>query len=425
MTSFSIRNFGCRVNQAEAFAWAEEFRRHGLGVGDAWEQSDYVLVNSCTLTGRADRDVKRFIHKVARRNPKARLIVTGCLAERAGGDLRQMPGVWMVVGNAEKGDLARKLIESTETHEGAAEADPYRARAQVKVQDGCDLHCSFCVIPSVRGKSVSVCPEEILARVGDLAARGYREIILAGIHLSSYGFDLEPPSSLLDLVRRIEAIEDLGRVRLSSLDPRLLDDALIEQITASPRICPHFHLSLQSGSDRVLGMMGRGSGRKNYERILENLRRLAPDAALGADIITGFPGESDDDFGETRDFLMRAPLDYFHVFPYSPRGGTGAARMAPVGEKIKMERAALLRELSGEKNLDFRRKFIGRELEAVVIGKKGRETEVLTGNYIRVRVSDCPAARREIVKVRITAAGLKKTTGFASSGPTGTIGRER
>ena len=422
MTSFSIRNFGCRVNQAEAFAWAEEFRKHGLAVGDAWEQSDYVLVNSCTLTGRADRDVKRFIHKVVRRNPKARLIVTGCLAQRAGRELGEMPGVWMVAGNAEKGDLAGKLIESSGAPGGGTNVAPYRARAQVKVQDGCDFHCSYCVIPSVRGKSVSVRPEEVLARVGDLSARGYREIVLAGIHLSSYGFDLEPRSSLLDLLRRIEAIEDLGRVRLSSLDPRLLDEALIEHIAASPLICPHFHLSLQSGSDRVLGMMGRGAGRRNYEKILEGLRRRSPDAALGADIIAGFPGESDEDFERTRDFLGRAPLDYFHVFPYSPRQGTGAARMGPVGEKTKMERAAVLRELSGEKNLDFRRRFVGRELEAVVIAKKGREAEVMTGNAIRVQVSDCPAARREIVKVRITAATLQGTTGQALLEPTDTIG---
>lgn len=417
MTSFSIRNFGCRVNQAEAFTWAEEFQRHGLEVGDAWEQSDYVLVNSCTLTRRADRDVKRFIHKVARRNPKARLIVTGCLAERTGPKLGEMPGIWMVVGNAEKIDLAKKLIERTGAHEETTTAAPYRARAQVKVQDGCDFHCSYCVIPSVRGKSVSVPPEDVLARVGGLAARGYREIILAGIHLSSYGFDLEPRSSLLDLVRRIEEIEDLGRFRLSSLDPRFLDGVFVEHITASPWICPHFHLSLQSGSDRVLGMMGRGPGRGNYEKILENLRRRSPDAALGADIIAGFPGETEVDFHETHDFLRRAPLDYFHVFPYSPREGTGAARMKQVCEKTKMERAVVLRELSAEKNLDFRRQFVGRELEGIVIMKKGREAEVLTENYIRVRISDCPASRREAVKVRITAVSPQRTTGFVPLKP--------
>jgi threonylcarbamoyladenosine tRNA methylthiotransferase MtaB len=179
---------------------------------------------------------------------------------------------------------------------------------------------------------------------------------------------------------------------------------------------------LQSGSDRVLERMGRGAARRNYEKILEGLRRRSPEAALGADIIVGFPGECDEDFERTRDFLSRSPLDYFHVFPYSPREGTEAARMVPVGEKIKMERAAVLRKLSGKKNLDFRRRFVGRELEAVVIAKKGREAELLTGNYIRVRVPDCPAARRETVKVGITAVSLQGTTGQASLELTGTFG---
>jgi threonylcarbamoyladenosine tRNA methylthiotransferase MtaB len=462
MPSFSIRNFGCRVNQAEAFAWAEAFRTGGLRREDDPARSDLVVVNSCTLTARADRDVRRFIEKISRENPAAGIVVTGCGAvealERAG----TPPRVVLVVPNAEKeglpgkvlalaarGEPRRKAAEGTAA--AAAEYGPagdfFRARALLKIQDGCDNRCAFCVIPSVRGRSASVGEDTVLARVRDLVAAGYREIVLAGIHLSSYGADLGPGHSLAGLVERVERIEGLGRIRLSSLDPRRTDAALAARLAGNPRICQHFHLSLQHASERVLKDMGRPAGTDAAGSLLADLRRRSPDAALGADVIAGFPGETEDDFARLEEFLREFPLTYWHAFPYSPRPGTLAAARPQVPDAVKSRRAVALRRLSAAKNLRFRQSFEGRELEAVVIraagkadltmssrGLKGRGdlyyeaesrteeegmepgipmdsrscgkgfAEVLTGNYIRALVPDCRAPRREIVRVRITRA---------------------
>jgi tRNA A37 methylthiotransferase MiaB len=385
----------------------------------------------------------------------------------------------------------------------AADTIPYRARAFLKVQDGCDFHCAYCVIPNVRGKSASVAGDDVVGRVRALVEDGYREIVLAGIHLSSYGRDLVPGSSLLELLERIEAVEGLGRVRLSSLDPRFLDGRLAAHVAASPRIAPHFHLSLQSGSARTLRAMGRASspesydalashaavspniaphsllslqsgsattlgtvgrrsspesydalashaavspniaphsllslqsgsattlgtvGRRSspesYEEVLAGLRRRAPDAALGADVIVGFPGETDEEFERTREFIERSPLTYLHVFPFSPREGTPAAEMEPVDEAIKGERADALRALSRAKDLAFRAGFVGHGLEAVVIARKGRGAEALTGNNIRVFVPDCSVARCEFVTLRITEATADGTVGVTADGTSGAV----
>ena len=206
MTSFAVRSFGCRVNQAEAFGWVEELRKGGLRLEEDPGRGDYLLVNSCTLTGRADRDVRRFVHRAARENPDARIVVTGCFSGGAADELRRMPGVWLVVPNGGKHGLAARVIEAAGERKGGATESvltasvPFRARAFLKVQDGCDFHCAYCVIPAVRGQGASVAGDEVVGRVKELVADGYREIVLAGIHLSSYGRDLEPPSSLRELL---------------------------------------------------------------------------------------------------------------------------------------------------------------------------------------------------------------------------------
>ena len=400
MTSFSIQSFGCRVNQAESFAWAEAFERRGLILEPDATRADLIVINSCTLTGRADRDVRKFIRHVARLNPLARLVVAGCSVERDREAFAAMPQAWMVLSNGEKQDLPERVAAGLPAGP-AAEPAPLRARSLLKVQDGCDHRCTFCVIPSVRGRSRSFDPGEIVERARDLTDRGFREIVLCGIHLSSYGRDLEPAGSLAGLLRALAAVPGIGRLRLSSLDPRATDDDLIGFITSEPRIAPHFHLSLQHASEDVLKRMGRNSTAAEYAGVLGKLGALRPEAALGADIIVGFPGESEVDFEYLRGFLETSPLTYFHVFAFSPRPGTPAAAWPQVPEADKRRRSAVLRELSARKRRTFETGFIGRELEGVVVKKSGDEAVVLTGNYIDVRVPANGARPGSGVRVRI------------------------
>lgn len=411
MTSFSIQNFGCRVNQAEAFDWASELQQGGLRLERDFDRSHVVVVNTCTLTGRADRDARKFIRRIVRLNPKAKVVVTGCLAERDPGGLEGIPGVWRVIPNREKAGLAGQILSNAKAAPEAG-AQPYRSRALVKVQDGCNMSCSFCIIPRVRGRSASVPKDVILGRIRRLAEDGFSEIVLTGIHLCSYGRDLKAPSSLLDLLQGIEALDGKVKVRLSSLDPRLLSAPLLGHLTASKIICPHFHLSLQHGSEAVLRRMGRQSTVAEYRDTISSLREHSPQAGIGADIIAGFPGETEEDFKQMVEFLSETPLTYFHVFSYSPRPGTEAADWPQVDEKKKKERAALLREISRQKNLAFRSLFLGQELEAVVIEKEGEAADVLTSNYIQIRVPACPAEERQRVRVkpdRVTERGTSGT----------------
>ncbi len=403
MTSFFIQNFGCRVNQAESFAWTEALESRGLALEPDAARADLVVINSCTLTARADRDVRKFIRRIARLNPLARLVVAGCSVDSGGEALRAAPQAWMVLSNAEKRDLPERVTAGLPL-EPPARPRPLRSRALLKVQDGCDHRCSFCVIPSVRGRSRSLDPGEILDRATELTRRGFREIVLCGIHLSSYGRDLRPQRSLLGLLRELAAVRGIGRLRLSSLDPRVLDEELVRFISGDSTICPHFHLSLQHASEDVLRRMGRPSRAADYAQLLGRLRARAPAAALGADIIVGFPGESEADFTRLHDFLEASPLTYFHVFAFSPRPGTPAAAWDQVRETDKRRRSASLRQMSARKRQAFQESFMGGELDGVVVKKSGGAAAVLTANYINVRVPACDARPGDGVRIRIEEA---------------------
>ena len=410
MTSFSIQTFGCRSNQAEAFLWAYEFQKHGLKYEKDFSRSDLVVVNSCTLTSRADSDTRSFIRRVSRLNPKARLIVTGCYAQRAPEELRNMPQVSCLLSNTEKKDLDAKVLSFAGPGK-ERQISPFRSRASVKIQDGCNFQCTFCIIPSVRGRSVSLDKREILARIKEFINQGFKEIVLTGIHLCSYGLDLSAKSSLLELLQEIESLNGLRKLRLSSLDPRFLSSSLIEHITASEKVCPHFHLSLQSGSDDIVHRMGRKIRIEDYKNILTYLREESPRASLGADLIVGFPGETEEDFSQTYRFLEQSPLTYLHVFSYSPRPGTAAASWQQINGKVKKERARLLRDLSSRKNTNFRRLFVGKECEAIVIKKKEGGAEVLTSNYFKVFIPSCSQDEGKEVRVKIRKVDTGKTTG--------------
>lgn len=410
MISFSIQSFGCRVNQAEAFAWVSKLQKNGFVYEKDPSQTDIILVNTCTLTARADRDVRKFLSRISRDNPSARVVLTGCYTERHAEEVRQHPQVWQVLRNREKEGLAERILAEFGPQAGTSSA-LYRSRALIKIQDGCDFRCTFCIIPFVRGRSVSVPPDKILAQVRDLVQRGYREIVLTGIHINSYGRDREPTCSLLDLIKQIERIEGLGRVRLSSLDPRFLDSDFVDHVAANPRICPHFHISLQHASNAVLRKMGRDIGQDEYRRILREIREKNPDASLGADLIVGFPGETDEDFKVLLDFCERAPLSYFHVFSYSPRPDTPASRSPQVKEHIKKERARLLQTLTERKRASFQRRFIGRKTEGVVIKRSRDGAEILTPHYLKVWVPECPQRESEDVQVQITSVSGRSLVG--------------
>jgi len=429
MTSFSIRNFGCRVNQAEAFDWAAVLQEHGLTLNGLPEDGGLIIVNTCTVTARADRDVRKFIRRAAREHPGSRIVVTGCLAERSPAGLAGMPGVWKVLSNREKAGLPGEILKDLALLPAVAGPPPprFRARAFLKVQDGCDMSCGFCIIPSVRGASASVPLATTVDRVREWASRGYAEIVLTGIHLCSYGRDLVPRSSLLDLLRALDAAPGAFDLRLSSLDPRLMPAQLVDHLTAAKRIRPHFHLSLQHASPPLLRAMGRASTPAEYEALLDKLSRGRPEAALGADVIVGFPGETESDFAALADFVERSPLTYLHVFPYSPRPGTAAGApgfaggsdsaldhdsnawsstaaegRACVDPAVKARRAARLRAAARRKDFEFRRRFLGRDLDGLVIQPAADGAEILTANGIEVTVPGRPSPKGEPVRVRIT-----------------------
>jgi len=410
MTTFSIQSFGCRVNQAEAFAWAEEFQRHGLKFENDHRRAELILLNTCTITARADRDVRRFLRRMARTNPQARLVVTGCYAEQAGEELDRIPQVWKIYPNREKSRLAEEILAELPIREPGTH-HAFRSRPLVKIQDGCDFQCAFCIIPSVKGPSVSFPREKIVSRVRELFREGYAEVGLTGVHLCLYGRDHRPRGSLIELLDDIDALEEPGRIRLTSLDPRFMNEDLCRKLADSPKLQPHFHLSLQHGSDEVIRRMGRRITISRYGEVLAFLRREVPGAALGADIIVGFPGETDDDFYGMRAFLEASPLDYFHVFSYSPRPGTEAAEWPQVDSRIVTERAAELRALSTQRRQEFHHRHLDTERDAIVIkwGEKG--VRILTDNYIDVEIPRCEVPEGGAVRVHITELGEKGIQG--------------
>jgi threonylcarbamoyladenosine tRNA methylthiotransferase MtaB len=412
MRSFSIQSFGCRTNQAEAFQWAGRFQESGLVLEENFYKSNIVIINTCTLTQRADADARNFIRKIIRKNPQARIIITGCYAERDPIRFKKNPKVWKVFLNKEKDLLQQEVIEDFGNNKPAPYS-PFRSRAPVKIQDGCDFRCTFCIIPEVRGPSRSYNPDEIINKAKELVAKGFKEIVLTGIHVCLYGRDLQPKSSLKELISKLISVRGLDYIRLSSLDPRFLNENFIDFVTSQNKVCPHFHFSLQHTSDRIIRKMGRKISSERYKKILEYTREKSPGASMGADIIVGFPGESPKDFNQLCAFLEKSPLSYFHVFSYSPRPGTAAAGKERVHSKTEKKRSSVLRELSQIKNLRFRKKFENKILDAVVIKKKDKKFHVLTPNYLKVVIPDGSYQKRSCIKIKITDIEPKETRGVA------------
>lgn len=417
MKRFFVQNFGCRATQADGAALEGLLRQRGLEQAGDPAAADVVIINTCTVTAAADEDARKAIHRVHRENPAARIVVTGCYAQRAPEELARTPGVAWVVGNTHKAQIASLLDELEvpaeyhgqilvgDIHEQVSflsapveDAPGDRSRPNLKIQDGCNNPCAFCIIPSVRGPSRSMPEEEVLRQVRALAAK-YAEVVITGVNLGRWGRErgFAPGRRLHDLLRRILEETDVRRLRISSVEPMDWTDELIGLVASSPRIAPHVHMPLQSGSDAVLKRMKRRYRVRHYEDRLLRAFRLMPDAAFGADVMTGFPGETEAEFEETLEFVRRMPFTYLHVFTYSERPGTPAAAMeGRVSWEVRKERTRRLRQLAAEKNLAFRRRMVGRALSAVTLGN-GR---ALTGNYLTVELAR-PRPANEIIDVTI------------------------
>jgi threonylcarbamoyladenosine tRNA methylthiotransferase MtaB len=420
---FFVQNFGCRATQADGAALESMLAARGLMAAEQRSDAELVVLNTCTVTAAADEDVRHTVRRVHRENPLARILVTGCYAQRAPQELAQMPGVEWVVGNSHKNVIA-EMVTAAPYHgrilvgdifeqrdllaAPVADAAGDRTRPNLKIQDGCNNRCSFCIIPFVRGRSRSASPEQVIDQVRSLS-RTHREVVLSGINLGRWG--REPGSSLrlVDLLRRLLNETDIERLRLSSVEPMDFSDDLLRLMASSVRIAKHVHAPLQSGCDRTLRRMHRKYRPRHYAGRIEMARALMPDAAVGADVMVGFPGETADEFEESRRFIESLPFTYLHVFTYSERPGTpAAARTDHVPWPVRKERNRILRTLAAEKNLAFRRSFVGRTLSVVTLHEPGH---AISDNYINVTLS----ASRETNRIGDVKIGSLTEHGVAEA----------
>lgn len=382
-----IYTLGCKVNQYESEAIAERFASEGFCVQTPTNVCDVYVINTCTVTAESDRKARQFIRRAIHKNPNAYILVTGCFSQTQPDRAAQITGVDYICGNADKlsvVDAAKKLIadgrKGSSAHLSVCPPDAYgfesmhitrfdRTRAYIKIEDGCESRCTYCIIPDARGRIRSKAPEDVLREVRDLTAGGCREIVLTGIETASYGRDLDGVT-LADLLSEIDAIPNIGRIRLGSLDPSLIKQDFVDRIAPLKSLAPHFHLSMQSGSDRILALMKRKYNTRMAHEGMERLRRAIPDVQFTTDMIVGFPQETEEDFLQSVEFAKRERFLMIHVFPYSRRAGTPAAVMAgQIPEAVKHERVAQLSDTASKIRAE------------ILDGMIGKETEVLLETY--------------------------------------------
>ena len=427
---YAVVTFGCRVNQADSFGVEEAFRAQGAAPADA-EQADVVVVNSCSVTASADQAARQTIRRIARVNPAARIVVTGCYGTRRPDEVAALPGVVTVVPNDAKANLVA-LVSGLRFHREAADAEPStadrygdgdgscgaalqpgaagRTAFTLRVQTGCAEQCAYCIIPTTRGRPRSVPIDHVLAEVGRVAAAGYKEIALTGVHLGSYGRDAVPGSSLATLLRRLAGharhpgtpdrpVSDV-LFRISSLEPMDCTPEIVDLVATAECFAPHFHLPLQHASNRVLAAMRRPYTVEYYRALVDALRARIAHAAIGSDIIVGFPGETDEDFDDLTAYLETSPLTHVHVFPYSDRPGTVASACRDkIHGSVVRERARAVREIGRR----LARRFADSQLGTVQRGLTLEDGSlVVTGNYLKVRIPP-GCARNTWVQVRVTS----------------------
>jgi threonylcarbamoyladenosine tRNA methylthiotransferase MtaB len=400
MTTFQLLSFGCRASQADGAAIKKLLLESGLQEVEDAAASQVAILNTCTVTARADAEIRQLVRRIHRVNPLCRILVTGCYAQRSPAEIAQLGGVAWVVGNSHKHLIADVLKSSlqasdpptilvgeiTDEFHFAPVFPDDRTRPTLKIQDGCNARCSFCVIPSVRGCSRSLGPEKVIEQVRELERSGYKEIVLSGINLGSYGRDLDRSITFLSLLERLLAQTAIARLRISSIEPMDVSPALIRLVAQEPRLAQHFHIPLQSGCSRILRLMKRRYWPSQYaERILA-IRERIPNAGIGADVMVGFPGETDQDHATSTAFIESLPFTYLHIFPYSARPHTpAAASPQQVNGRVAHERAQEIRSLLAPKRQTFLEAQIGRKLSAVTLDESETGARVaLSSNYLKI-----------------------------------------
>ena len=423
MPKFSITTLGCKVNQAESDAIAEDLLASDWSAADRCDGAGVCIVNTCTVTQKASMQSRQAIRRAIRANPKARIIVTGCYAQTAPQEIDKIDGVDYIVGHDKKMSISR-LIQSEGDHTpieqpssaGAvgiesrfqaisAATTTSRTRPFLKIQDGCDAFCTYCIVPYARGRSRSMPLDSVLQSIGQLNRAGFHEVVLTGIHLGAYGRDLTPVGNLATLLDRIQAQKPIKRVRLSSIEPLEITREIIEIVAESDTFCRHFHLPLQSGDDRILKKMGRPYSRQSFRDLVRIIHEMMPDAAIGVDTLVGFPGENDRAFENTYRLIESLPVSYLHVFPFSVRPGTPAAEFAdPVPHDIIKDRCERMRMLGQNKRMNFYRRFPGQAMPVLIESKRDKATGLLKGissNYLPVLIDAGDKLKNKIIDVKI------------------------
>ncbi len=420
MKKVAFYTLGCKVNQYDTEAVLEKFKQSGYEIVDFNEYSDVYVVNTCTVTHLSDRKCRQMLRKTKKLNPDSTLVAMGCYAQIAGEEIREtVPEIDIIIGTDKRNEivnvvedylnksnhevisLVSNILDVQEFEEMTIAANGDKTRVYIKVQEGCNNYCTYCIIPYTRGKIRSRQVDNVVSEARRLAAEGYKEIVLTGIHILAYGRDLKD-TNLIDLLKSVHEVEGIERIRMSSIEPIAITDEFIEALRNMPKMCHHFHLSLQSGCDRVLKKMNRKYTTKEYKDSVEKLRALWNDVAITTDIIVGFPGETDEDFKETIEFVKDIEFAQIHIFPYSKREGTVAARMPDqIAPEVKAKREKELQQVEHELRYKFMDKLIGTETDVLLETCNDNTISGYTSNYIRIQVNGNEDMQNHFVKVKI------------------------
>ena len=422
MPTFRINTLGCKVNQSESESITRQLESYDWTPAGNNGAPEVTIINTCTVTQKASMQSRQAVRQAIRANPNSRIVVTGCYAQTEPHALQKISGIHYIIGNADKHRIGKILADERNPADGQPItmandirlSDPLRptltdfsgrrTRPFLKIQDGCNAHCSYCIVPHARGPSRSLPVADVIESISALSAAGCHETVLSGIHLGHYGFDLVPATHLGELLDRIDRSKLIERVRLSSIEPLELTDALIQRVADSPRFCRHFHIPLQSGDDCILKKMKRPYSADIFRQRTAKIRNLIPDAAIGVDILIGFPGETEAAFRNTYELIRELPVTYLHVFPFSARPGTPAAGYPDkVSSAVIKQRCEKMRRLGQIKRIHFYRQFVGKEAEILVESTRHTATGLLKGlssNYIPVLIDADDNRINKLVKVK-------------------------